>query len=51
MRSDPRMYEFTSAVVDDKEHIQCSKPDRVNREEITRLDFVGVLTQELSPTR
>ncbi len=39
MPSDPRMYEFTSAVVDDKEHVQCSKPDRVNREQITRPDF------------
>ncbi len=51
MRSDPRMYEFTSAVVDDKEHIQCSKPDSLNREEITRSDLVGVLIQELPPAR
>ena len=50
MRSDPRMYEFTSAVVDDNEHIQCSKPNSLNREEITRPDLVSVLTQELLPT-
>ncbi len=51
MRSDPRMYEFTSAVVDDKEHSQCPKPDSLNREEITRPDFVGELIQELPPAR
>ncbi len=50
MRSYLRMYELTSAVVDDKEYIQCSKPDSLNREQITRPDLVGVLTQELPPT-
>ncbi len=50
MRSDSRMYELTSAVVDDKEHIQCSKPDGLNRKQITRPDLVGLLMQELSPT-
>jgi hypothetical protein len=49
MRSDPRMYEFTSAVVDDEEHVHCSKPDSVNREQITRPNVVGVLIQELPP--
>jgi hypothetical protein len=44
------MYELTSAVVDDKEHVQCSKPDGLNRKQITRPDLVGVLMQELSPT-
>jgi hypothetical protein len=49
MRRDPRMYEFTSSVPDDEEHIQCLKPDSVNREQITRPDVVGVLMQELPP--
>ncbi len=47
MRRDPRMYEFTSTVVDDEKHIQCLKPDSVNREQITRPNVVGVLIQEL----
>jgi len=50
MRSDSRMHELTGAVVDDKEYIQCSKPDGLNRKQITRPDLVGVLMQELSPT-
>ena len=49
MRCNPRMYEFTSAVVDDEEHIQCLKPDSVNREQITRPDLIGMLIQELPP--
>ncbi len=43
------MHQFTSAVVDDKEHVQCAKPDGLNREEIARPDLVGVLIQELPP--
>jgi len=49
MSRDPRMYEFASTVVDDKEHVKCSKPDSLNREEITRPDLVSVLIQELPP--
>ena len=50
MRCNPRMYEFTSAVVDDEKHIQCLKPDSVNREQITCPDLGAMLSQELSPT-
>ncbi len=49
MRCNPGMYEFTSAVVDDEEHIQYLKPDSVNREQITCPNVVGVLIQELPP--
>ncbi len=49
MRCNPRMYEFTSTVADDEEHLKCLKPDSVNREQITRPDLVGVLIQELPP--
>ena len=49
MHSHPHMHEFTSTVVDDKEHIRNSKSDSLNRQEITRPDLVSVQTQELSP--
>jgi len=48
--SDPRMHEFTSAVMNDKKHVQCLKPNGLNGEEITCPDFVAMLSQELSPT-
>ena len=31
MGSDPRMYEFTSAIVNEKKHVQCLKPDSLKR--------------------
>ena len=31
MSRDPRMYEFTTTVVNDEEYVQCLKPDILNR--------------------
>jgi len=42
MCSDPRMHQFTSTVVDEEEYIHRSKPNSLNREEITRPDLVSV---------
>lgn len=50
MSRDPRMYEFTSAVANDKKHVQCLKPNGLNGEEITGPYLGAMLSQELSPT-
>ena len=50
MCGDPRMYELTSAMVNDKKHVQCLKPNGLNGEQITCPDLGAVLSQELSPT-
>ena len=44
------MDKFTSSVVDDEEHVHCSKPDCMNREQVTHPNIAGVTMQELSPT-
>ena len=43
------MYELTSSVVDDEEHVQRLKPKSVDREQVTCPNLVGVLIEELSP--
>ena len=50
MSRDPRKYEFASTVVDDKEHVKCSKPNSLNSEQITCPDLGAMLIKKLSPT-
>jgi len=41
---------LTSAVVNNKKHVQCLKPNGLHSEEITCSDLSIMLSQELSPT-
>jgi len=50
MSRDPRMYEFTTTVMNDEEYVQCLKPDGLSRKQIARPDLVAMLSQKLSPT-
>lgn len=50
MSRDSGMYEFASAVMDDKKLVQRLKPNGLNGEEITWPDLRAILSEELAPT-
>jgi len=51
MRSHTGVDDFPRTMVDDKEDVERAKSDRMDGEEVARPDFLGVLSQELPPSR
>lgn len=51
LSGDSRMDKLARAVVDDKEHVQRTKPQRLNGKQVASPDLLAILGKELSPTR
>lgn len=45
------MHKFARTVVNDKEDVQRTKPQRLNGKQVASLDRLAMMDKELSPTR